>query len=69
MQSAQLEKLRGQVKAAHERGILVRYWDLPAWPIWVRDVVWRQLRDEGVDLLNVDDLKAGAGRGGMNRVE
>ncbi|CAG8955486.1 hypothetical protein HYFRA_00010353 [Hymenoscyphus fraxineus] len=56
-----LEVLRGQVKVAKEKGILLRYWDQPGWPIGTRNGIWRQLRDEGVDLINVDDLEAAAG--------
>ncbi|KAK1997058.1 hypothetical protein LX36DRAFT_88408 [Colletotrichum falcatum] len=54
---AQIMKLRNQVKAAHSRGLKVRYWDLPAWPISVRNHIWDVLVREGVDILNVDDLK------------
>jgi hypothetical protein len=57
----QLATLRSQVKAAHEKGIKVRYWDQPGWPIGTRNAVWRTLWDEGVDLLNVDDLAGVAG--------
>ncbi|KAF2179835.1 hypothetical protein K469DRAFT_673641 [Zopfia rhizophila CBS 207.26] len=57
MNSTQLEKLRGQVRTAHEKGIKVRYWDTPGWPVGTRNAVWRTLVDEGVDLLNVDDLE------------
>jgi len=46
---------------AHERGVKVRYWDLPAWPIGTRNEVWRQLVSEGVDLINADDLEGVAG--------
>ncbi|KAL2075073.1 hypothetical protein VTL71DRAFT_15 [Oculimacula yallundae] len=55
---AQLEIIRGQIRGAHKRGLKVRYWDLPAWPIGTRDRVWRVLVDEGADILNVDDLQA-----------
>jgi len=53
----QREKLRRQVESAHEKGIMARYWNAPAWPVGTRNAVWRILWDEGVDLLNVDDLK------------
>ena len=53
----QLEMLRGQVRGAHRRGLKARYWDLPFWPINLRNHVWDVLVREGVDLLNVDDLK------------
>jgi len=62
----QLERLRGQIRGAHKRGLKARYWDLPYWPISLRDHVWDVLVKEGVDLLNVDDLK-GATRRNWNR--
>lgn len=56
----QLRIIRGQVKGAHRRGLTVRYWDLPAWPIGLRNSVWHALTTEGVDMLNVDDLRGAA---------
>lgn len=55
-----LDLLRKQLEAAHEKGIKARYWNQPAWPIGTRNFVWRLLWDEGVDFLNVDDLKGAA---------
>ncbi|KAI9830357.1 MAG: hypothetical protein M1819_005738 [Sarea resinae] len=60
----QLATLRAQVAAAHAKGILVRYWDLPGWPISTRNGIWRQLRNEGADFVNADDLLAAAGFSG-----
>ncbi|KAA6413157.1 MAG: hypothetical protein FRX48_02901 [Lasallia pustulata] len=60
LNSSQLAVLRQQVGAAHARGILVRYYELPAWPIGLRDGVWRVLWDEGVDFINADDVAAAA---------
>ncbi|KAH7396163.1 hypothetical protein BKA66DRAFT_454583 [Pyrenochaeta sp. MPI-SDFR-AT-0127] len=57
---AQLDTLREQVDVAHEMGIKARYWNQPNYPIGTRNAVWRILWDEGVDLLNVDDLKGAA---------
>lgn len=54
----QIRIIRGQVRGAHKRGLKVRYWDLPAWPIGLRNHVWSVLVREGVDVLNVDDLRA-----------
>lgn len=51
------EKIKAQVGEAHNRGIMARYWDTPGWPLSVREKVWGVLVGEGVDLLNVDDLK------------
>ncbi|KAL7276640.1 hypothetical protein RUND412_000344 [Rhizina undulata] len=56
----QLASLRSQVKAAHDLGIWVRYWDLPQWPVLVRNGVWKTLLEEGVDLLNADLLEEAA---------
>ena len=63
MNDTQLALLRAQVKTAHDKGIKLRYWDQPGWPISTRDGIWRQLWSEGSDLLNVDDLPAVAGLG------
>jgi hypothetical protein len=52
----QMERIRGQVRAAHRQGLKVRYWALPNWPRSLRNHVWRVLVQEGVDMLNVDDL-------------
>lgn len=53
----QMAKLKKQIKEAHSHGLKVRYWDLPAWPISIRNHIWDVLMREGVDILNVDDLK------------
>jgi hypothetical protein len=58
LSSRQLDLIRGQVKGAHHRGLKARYWDLPAWPASTRNYVWGVLVNEGVDILNVDDLDA-----------
>ena len=58
----QLDLLRGQIRGAHRRGLQARYWDLPFWPIHLRNHVWDVLVKEGVDLLNVDDLKGATKR-------
>lgn len=46
------------VQQAHSLGITARFWDTPGWPISARNNVWRQLRDDGADWLNADDLEA-----------
>jgi hypothetical protein len=56
MNETQIEKLREQVKVAHEKGMKVRYWNQPQWPVGTRNAVWGTLWDEDVDLLNVDDV-------------
>lgn len=59
----QIETIRRQVKEAHDRGLKARYWDLPSWPRGLRNHVWEVLVREGVDLLNVDDLRGVRGLG------
>ena len=61
LNGTQLATLRQQVATAHGKGIAVRYWDQPAWPISTRNGIWRTLRTEGVDLINADDIVAAAG--------
>jgi hypothetical protein len=43
-----------------------RYWDQPAWPIATRNAIWTTLVQEGVGLINADDLAEAAGFGGIN---
>ena len=54
----QMRLIRGQIRGAHRRGLVVRYWELPSWPISLRNHIWDVLMKEGVDVLNVDDLRA-----------
>lgn len=59
---SQLDIIRDQIRGAQKRGLKVRYWDTPNWPIGLRNHVWEVLINEGVDMLNVDDLKSAARR-------
>lgn len=60
--SAKQEKqVRKQIEAAEEKGLKSRYYDTPAWPVGLRDSVWKKLMDFGVGVLNVDDVVS-AGR-------
>ena len=61
LNNTQLALLRAQVQVAHAKGIMLRYWDQPGWPISTRNGIWRQLKSEGVDIINVDDLQGAAG--------
>ena len=54
----QMTLIRGHIRGAHSRGLKVRYWELPFWPVGLRNYVWDILVKEGVDILNVDDLEA-----------
>lgn len=55
---SQMDLIRRQVRIAHSHGLKVRYWGLPGWPRSLRNHIWRILVQEGVDMLNVDDLAA-----------
>lgn len=58
----QVARLREQVQRAHSLGLKVRYWDLPSWPVQTRNRVWDMMVREGVDILNVDDVKGASKR-------
>lgn len=60
LSASQTEIIRGQIAGAKSRGLKARYWDTPAWPINFRNHIWSVLVDEGVDFLNVDDLRSAA---------
>ncbi|KAF2809210.1 uncharacterized protein BDZ99DRAFT_418852 [Mytilinidion resinicola] len=62
----QIELIRGMVAGAKSRGLVARFWNTPAWPIGVRNHVWRVLVREGAGMLSVDDVEA-AGRGNWGR--
>ncbi|KAH9894554.1 hypothetical protein F4778DRAFT_279438 [Xylariomycetidae sp. FL2044] len=51
---AQRELVAAQVREAHDRGLIVRYYNLPG------DYLWEPLAALGVDRLNADDLQATA---------
>ena len=51
MSAKELEKLRAIIKAAHEQGKLVRFWAVPH-----SENLWQVFYNEGVDLINTDDL-------------
>jgi hypothetical protein len=58
LSSEQMNKLRGQIRGAKRKGLLSRYWETPSWPTSLRNHIWQMLVEEGVAILNVDDLKA-----------
>ena len=63
LNSTQSAALKSQIAVAKSKGILARYWDTPAWPINTRNALWEILLENGVGLLNADDLPAAAGFG------
>ena len=66
LSSAQLTKLREQIKEAKDRGLKSRYWNTPNWPIGLRNHIWSVLVREGVAVLNVDDIRS-ASKGDWRR--
>lgn len=58
LSDAQLTLIREHIRGAHARGLKVRYWGVPSWPIGIRNYLWRVLVREGVDVLSVDDVRA-----------
>jgi hypothetical protein len=60
LNDTQLATVRAQIGYAKSKGIGARYWDTPGWPIGTRNAVWRTLLDEGVALVNVDDVYGAA---------
>ena len=61
LNSSQRALLDEHVRDAHARGVKIRYWQMPWWPVAVRNGVWRELVEAGVDFINADDLVAVAG--------
>lgn len=53
----QLCKLRRQIRAAHEHGLKVRYWNTPSSPRGLANHVRHILVREGVDVTDVDSLR------------
>ncbi|RDL41738.1 PLC-like phosphodiesterase [Venustampulla echinocandica] len=58
LSSKQVDTIKEQIKVADDRGLVSRYWDIPAWPVSLRTSVWEVLAQNGVGLLNVDNLAA-----------
>jgi len=51
MPEAEREKLHDMVARAHSKGRRIRFWATPENP-----VLWKELKDAGVDLIGTDDL-------------
>jgi hypothetical protein len=51
MPADEVSKLEAVVAKAHQRGMRIRFWNIPQ-----TEAVWSRLYDAGVDLLNADDL-------------
>lgn len=59
--SKQLDTAKTQINAAAGKSLKSRYWGTIGWPISWRDHTWNVLVNNGVGMLNVDDLTS-AGR-------
>lgn len=46
LSNKQLDKVRAQIRGAKRRGLHVRYWDTPSWPINLRNHIWHTLMTE-----------------------
>ncbi|CCH42287.1 putative secreted protein [Wickerhamomyces ciferrii] len=53
----QFDLLKTYIDEAHSQGIKTRLWDVPWWPVKLRNNLWRQILDAGSDFLNADDLE------------
>jgi hypothetical protein len=55
----QLALIRNQIRTAHKHGLQARYTGTPTWPRGLRNHVWHILVREGVDIIDVEDLREG----------
>lgn len=62
LNSTPLDLLRAQVLRVYmKKGVMLRFWNQPSWPLSTWNGIWGQLMMEGVDLTNADDVEAAAG--------
>ncbi|KAK9475386.1 altered inheritance of mitochondria protein 6 [Dipodascopsis tothii] len=57
MNLTQLALIKELIDGAHEKGIYTRFWDVPWWPVRLRNSLARQLIDLSSDFFNADDLQ------------
>lgn len=57
LSTRQMRVIRGHIRGARRRGLKVRYWDTPVWPIALRNHIWHVLSKEGAEILSVDDIR------------
>jgi hypothetical protein len=58
--SQQMKNLKNKLRIAEQRNLKSRLWGLPGWPISYRDYVWKVLAEEGIDLLNANNIASAA---------
>ena len=56
MPDVESERLEAMVRAAHDGGSAIRFYDTPDDRGAARDALWRELVDAGVDYISTDDL-------------
>ncbi|KAF2424842.1 hypothetical protein EJ08DRAFT_672221 [Tothia fuscella] len=60
LDAEQKKRVETLVKTAQDKGLKSRFWATTAWPIGLRDRVWKQLVRRNVGMLNVDDVQVAA---------
>ena len=59
-----------QIEQAKARGLIARYWNTPASPPNLREIVWRVLVERDVGIMNMDDMGAVRARAhGWGKIE
>jgi hypothetical protein len=48
--------MQTMISAASERGLVSRFWSIPSWPVSLRIKLWQILVENGIGMLNVDDV-------------
>jgi hypothetical protein len=56
----QKKRVEQLVRDAQDKGLKARFWATPAWPVGLRDRVWKQLVYRNVGMLNVDAVTTAA---------
>ncbi|KAG6035553.1 hypothetical protein E4U41_006013 [Claviceps citrina] len=61
LSSSQRGMIRASLQAAASKNLTSRYWATPTWPVSRRDHIWQVLVEEGIGLLNADDIESATG--------
>jgi hypothetical protein len=60
LSTVQKHLVEQQTAAAHDLGLVSRYWGTPDWPVSSRTQVWEDLQAGGAGTLNVDQVDVAA---------
>jgi len=55
----QKDIIKRNIRDARAKGLIPRYWGIPATPVELQRSIWEFLVENGIGLLNVDDVEAG----------